>query len=247
MNRDALARDPLDAWAANERRLLDDGVDRAPRTDGAQPFLPSAGTALDIAHDYARAGLIGEAIAVLAGPFAPDRDPGALPDGPVHPRLAARAGRGCRRGRSSAGGTPGACQPTWSSRRGLEDIVVLRSAMAADPRDARAAHYLGNLLYDRRRYAGSHRRVADGRTPGPNARDHPSEPGHRRVRPIRQATPGAGSLRTRDASRSARCPAALRVRPAAEAGRHAPVRTARHAPGPPQPGRRSRRLCPWSW
>jgi tetratricopeptide (TPR) repeat protein len=35
----------------------------------------------------------------------------------------------------------------------IEDIEVLRSAMSADPRDARAPHYLGNLLYDRRRYA----------------------------------------------------------------------------------------------
>ncbi len=33
-----------------------------------------------------------------------------------------------------------------------EDIVVLRTAMAADPTDGRAAQYLGNLLYDRRRY-----------------------------------------------------------------------------------------------
>jgi len=34
----------------------------------------------------------------------------------------------------------------------LEDIAVLESAMRANPRDARAPYYLGNLLYDRRRH-----------------------------------------------------------------------------------------------
>jgi tetratricopeptide (TPR) repeat protein len=34
----------------------------------------------------------------------------------------------------------------------LEEIAILRYAMAARPRDARAPFYLGNLLYDRRRH-----------------------------------------------------------------------------------------------
>ena len=50
-----------------------------PGPTAAGSSLPSAGTALDVAHDYARAGLLEEAIAVLAGPFAPGRDPGTLP------------------------------------------------------------------------------------------------------------------------------------------------------------------------
>jgi len=35
----------------------------------------------------------------------------------------------------------------------LEEIAILRSAMRANPQDARAPYYLGNLLYDRRRHA----------------------------------------------------------------------------------------------
>ena len=35
----------------------------------------------------------------------------------------------------------------------LEEMVVLETAIAANPTDARAPLYLGNLLYDRRRYA----------------------------------------------------------------------------------------------
>jgi tetratricopeptide (TPR) repeat protein len=34
----------------------------------------------------------------------------------------------------------------------LEEILVLESAMRANPKDARAPYYLGNLLYDRRRH-----------------------------------------------------------------------------------------------
>ena len=151
LNRDALARDPLDAWAANERRLLDEVGDRAPGSHG-QPSLVSAGTALDVAHDYARAGLFEEAIAVLAGPFAADRDRGTLPMiqytlGWIHERR--RDPAAASRARATARRLP--ADLVFPAR--LEDIGVLQSAMAADPQDARAAHYLGNLLYDRRRYA----------------------------------------------------------------------------------------------
>src|SRR5438132_5002639 len=34
----------------------------------------------------------------------------------------------------------------------LEELIILRAAIAANPHDARAPYYLGNLLYDRRRY-----------------------------------------------------------------------------------------------
>ena len=34
----------------------------------------------------------------------------------------------------------------------LEEIEILETAMAKQPEDARAPYYLGNLLYDRRRY-----------------------------------------------------------------------------------------------
>jgi len=37
----------------------------------------------------------------------------------------------------------------------LDDLVVLESAIAANPGDAKAHYYLGNLLYDKKRYAGA--------------------------------------------------------------------------------------------
>src|SRR4029079_14485272 len=54
-----LADDPLDAWALHERDLLADGVPDVPLPGGVQVHL-------DVAHDYALAGLGEEAIGVLA-------------------------------------------------------------------------------------------------------------------------------------------------------------------------------------
>lgn len=148
--RESLRRDPLDAWAANEWRLL------AP--EGAVEPLPtppirelSASTALDVAHDYTRAGLLDEAIGVLAGPFAPGRDLGTLPM--VHYTLGwlhERAGDAAAAAGARATARNLAADHVFPAR--TEDLEVLGSARASDPRDARAAHYLGNLLYDRRRY-----------------------------------------------------------------------------------------------
>ena len=41
----------------------------------------------------------------------------------------------------------------------LEEIAVLETAMRANPNDARAPYYLGNLLYDRRRHEEAIRRL----------------------------------------------------------------------------------------
>jgi tetratricopeptide (TPR) repeat protein len=53
-----------------------------------------------------------------------------------------------RRHRALAAAAP----PDYCFPARLEEIHVLRHAMAANPRDARAPYYLGNLLYDRRRH-----------------------------------------------------------------------------------------------
>src|SRR5260370_16634606 len=44
-----------------------------------------------------------------------------------------------------------AAREYWLPNR-LEEFVVLQEAVSANPEDARAAYYLGNLLYDRRRH-----------------------------------------------------------------------------------------------
>ena len=43
-------------------------------------------------------------------------------------------------------------RPTTVSQLASKEITILKMAMDANPRDARAPYYLGNLLYDRRRH-----------------------------------------------------------------------------------------------
>ena len=111
---------------------------------------------LDIAHDLTRAGFFDEAIDILKGSAAapgdlPDQSWGALPL--VHYTLGwleeqrgdAAAAAGYYRKAASL--PADYCFPSR-----LEEIGVLEAAMRANPRDARAPYYLGNLLYDRRRH-----------------------------------------------------------------------------------------------
>ncbi len=140
---ETLLLDPLDWWA---RHLRGDEL----RCD--------AQIRLDLAHDYARAGLIDEAIQVLTdievrhGGELPDQSWGSAPL--VHYTLgwlyekrgmttAAQAAR-----KRAASASPDYCFPSR-----MEDIAILEAARRAAPKDARAPYYLGNLYFDRRRHA----------------------------------------------------------------------------------------------
>lgn len=133
--RATLALDPLDWWA---RDLLGErlGCDAQVR--------------LDLAHDYARAGFFAEGIAVLTDVPTP------IAAG-AEPRLHyARAWLESRRGRHPAARralrAARLAPPDYCFPASLDDLVVLTHALREQPGDARAAHYLGNLLYDRRRH-----------------------------------------------------------------------------------------------
>ncbi|HEV2434930.1 MAG TPA: DUF5107 domain-containing protein [Verrucomicrobiae bacterium] len=136
-----LQLDPLDCWA---RHL-----------HGEKP-AGDLQTRLDLAHDFARAGFLDEAIGVLKNAAAkpgdwPDQSWGAGPmifytlgwlhekngDGKAAVNYFKRA----------AAESPDYCFPSR-----LEEMTVLETAMRANPGDARAPYYLGNLLYDRRRH-----------------------------------------------------------------------------------------------
>jgi tetratricopeptide (TPR) repeat protein len=123
-----LALDPLDAWG----RFLRSGVPPA-----------DSGRRLDVAWDCARAGLLDEAEAVLAN------GSGAM-------ELYARAFVAGLRGDAAAAKALGAlaakASPTYVFPSRLEEMRALQAAIAANPGDARAPYYLGNLLYDRRRH-----------------------------------------------------------------------------------------------
>ncbi len=137
-----LSADPLDVRALHERALLE--ADPAPLPGGAQ-------TALDIAHDEARAGLLDEAVDALERAAEAGPDARHLPL--LHYTLAwlqhrrgddAAARKHLRAGRRAA--------PDLALPVRLTEIEVLEWVMGQSPDDPRAPYYLGCLLYDKRRY-----------------------------------------------------------------------------------------------
>ncbi len=135
------ALDPLDAWTHH-------------LADGTFPF--DAQIRLDVAHDYVRAGFFNDALALLAAaPSAVSANPADTGSAPLLAYTAAWIAGLCgdapaRRRHLAAArkASPDHCFPAR-----LEEILILESALAADPSDGRAALYLGHLLYDRRRHA----------------------------------------------------------------------------------------------
>ncbi len=140
--RETLALDPLD-WLA--RHLHGEKLDC------------DLQTALDFAHDLARAGLFAEAVTLLhnrtrAKGDLPDQSWGAAPLvsytlGWLHEQLGDNRSANAEF-KKAAAESPDYCFPSR-----LEEIAILEAAMRANPKDARAPFYLGNLLYDRRRHA----------------------------------------------------------------------------------------------
>ena len=136
------AADPLDARACHERSLLV-GTD--------DPLPGGAQTALDVAHDEARAGLLDEASDALERVLAAEPAAGRIPmlrytlAWLEHRRGAIAASQAHLRAAQAK-------RPDHALPARLEDIEVLEWAMAEDHDDPRAPYYLGCLLYDRRRY-----------------------------------------------------------------------------------------------
>jgi tetratricopeptide (TPR) repeat protein len=140
--RETLALDPLDWWA---RHIAGEEL----RCDWQ--------TRLDLAHDYARAGFFSEVIEIISSRLhvestsLPDQSWGAAPLvhytlGWLHEKIGdwKSARRFYRR---AANQSSDYCFPSR-----LEEIAILQAAMRANPRDAKAPYYLGNLFYDRRRH-----------------------------------------------------------------------------------------------
>jgi tetratricopeptide (TPR) repeat protein len=133
-----------------ETRALDplDIFSRSLETDGA----PQDGQLLlDLAFDLVRAGFLDEALSILTA-----TNPGTT--GGAQPMLLYlqadildHLGRPCESAavRERARHADPAC--VFPSR--LEELVLLTKAIQADPGDPHAPYYLGNLLYDRRRYS----------------------------------------------------------------------------------------------
>ncbi len=139
---DTLALDPLDWWA---RHL------------SGEPIQSDLQVCLDLAHDCGRAGLYADGIALLEKAVTvrrdlPDQSWGASPLvyytlGWLHEKSGDLKSARINFKRA-------ALEPSdYCFPARLEEAAVLRAAIRANPGDARAPYYLGNLLYDRRRHA----------------------------------------------------------------------------------------------
>jgi len=130
-----LRLDPLDAWARHQTgRSIPGGVQ----------------VCFDVALDCARAGCFAEALAVLAAARPAPTDGTAPLLGYYRAwicRLAGRPAEAAPHLAAARAASPDYCFPART-----EEIFILESALATTPGDARAAFYLGNLLYDRRRH-----------------------------------------------------------------------------------------------
>jgi tetratricopeptide (TPR) repeat protein len=147
------AADPLDFWSRNEQVLLLPEQDRQAANQSLFELMRGdIQICLDIAFDYAGAGLWLDAMGLIERLLDwKDRD------APVYPMLfyalgyfhqqAGDSSSALEFYRQAAAAPPDYCFPSR-----LEEMIVLQAAISARPDDARAPYYLGNLLYDKRRY-----------------------------------------------------------------------------------------------
>lgn len=137
--------DPLDVRLMTEQWLL------ARDTGTAQPLLATfnahLATAQEIAAEYLGAGLWQDATDVLAQAVS---QPGAAQDSPIlHYYLADFAEKlGQAKQAADYRQTAAKKSPAYVFPFQAELIPVLQRAIAANPSDARAPYYLGNLLFD---------------------------------------------------------------------------------------------------
>jgi tetratricopeptide (TPR) repeat protein len=144
---DTLALDPLDAWA---------------RCLAGYKVTFHWQIRLDVALDFARGGLYSEAIEFLQSEGAPVRQLNPAIELPtldlgVGPLLYYYLGwfherTGDKKSALANYQRAAAQPPDYCFPSRLEEITILTAAMRANPSDARAACYLGNLFYDRRRH-----------------------------------------------------------------------------------------------
>jgi tetratricopeptide (TPR) repeat protein len=144
--RETAALDRLDFWARHELALLSGKTEDKDQFFALMRLEPQ--TCLDLAFDYADAGLWEEALDLI------EQFTRRAGNSPAHPMVLYAAGyfaaalgdrlsalEYCKR---AAAAPADYCFPAR-----LEEMLVLEHAMRADPSDARAPYYLGNLLYDK--------------------------------------------------------------------------------------------------
>lgn len=152
---ETLALDVADFGSANERILAlaeagDAAGSAASREELLRLMRGDAHNYLNLASDYAYAGLLEEAIDVLRR-IAADAGTTAYPM--VHYTLGylyETAGDGALALKHREAGR--ASSPDYCFPNSLFDLLVLESAVRADAADDKANYYLGNWLYDKKRH-----------------------------------------------------------------------------------------------
>ena len=145
---ETLAIDHMDLAARNELALLNDHTEN----DALGMWLTkNHNRAIELALEYATAGFYNEASDILKLHLA-EKDAGsAYPMVYYHlGDFAMRNGDGGKAGEFFALAAKADGDHCFPHR--LEDMLALESALKSEPHDANGWYYLGNLLYDKRRY-----------------------------------------------------------------------------------------------
>jgi tetratricopeptide (TPR) repeat protein len=131
------AKDPLDFLSRFELLILEGPSLDAAAQRLAQLTSKNVQLHLDLAFDYAASGFVPEARALLSAVLDAS--------GAGYPMVAYFFSRIA--GTETLNGSPDYCFPSR-----LEEMKILEAALRQNPQDAKAAYYLGNLYYDRKRY-----------------------------------------------------------------------------------------------
>ncbi len=146
---EVLAEDPLDFLAHNERlQLMPEGDREQALAELRRLMRDEVESYLELGMDYARLGLWEEGIEVLQRP-----EEAKMPFASTYPMLYYdlawfNAQRGDLDRASRVLWRASSALPDYCFPFRLESIRILRWATTVNPADARAHHYLGNLLYE---------------------------------------------------------------------------------------------------
>ena len=139
----ALPVDPLDLWGLHELDLLGgSGGAEIARGNSVQSYL-------ELARDYAQAGLAGESEQVLKGLVATSPDANKVNPLVYYDLGYLAAQRHEAEEASQYYHLAAQMPPDYVFPFRLEEEKVLEAAIRTNPADARAPYYLGNLFYDR--------------------------------------------------------------------------------------------------
>jgi tetratricopeptide (TPR) repeat protein len=147
---DTVSGDPLDFLGRFELLLLQNQDAESIRQQFAQQTHKDRQVHLDLAFEYAAAGLFAEALALLSGVVS---DPSSSTYPMVYYSLAHLAVQtrdqelAAKYRTLAAAASPDYCFPSR-----LEEMRILEETLNLVPSDAKGQYYLGNLYYDKKRY-----------------------------------------------------------------------------------------------